>query len=297
MSGRSSLPLASDTCAQSEVIGFAHPERRKNIVRLSLFHVDAFTDRVFSGNPAAVCPLETWLDEREMLSIAAENNLSETAFYVREPGGYGLRWFTPKSEVQLCGHATLATALVIFNSVQPGSKSVVFQTCSGPLTVRQDGEYLAMDFPSLPARACAAPPRELLEGMDPAPRLVLESGQTAAERNYFVVYDHEDEVRSARADLAILEKLHPAGVCVTAPGRRSDFVSRYFAPSYGIPEDPVTGSTHCTLGPYWSDRLKKASLHARQVSQRGGELWVEPRGERVTLKGKAVIYLEGNITL
>jgi predicted PhzF superfamily epimerase YddE/YHI9 len=259
--------------------------------------VDAFTDKVFSGNPAAVCPLEAWLDERQMLSIAAENNLSESAFCVREKDGYGLRWFSPKSEIQLCGHATLAAAFVLFTFVQPGSKSVAFQTCSGLLTVCQDGDYLDMDFPSIPARLCAAPPRELLEGVNPLPRLVLESGETVAERNYFVVYDHEDEVRNARPHLAILEQLHPAGVCITAPGRQSDFVSRYFAPSYGIPEDPVTGSTHCTLGPYWSDRLKKTSLHARQVSPRGGELIVEPRGERVILKGKAVMYLKGTITV
>ena len=138
-------------------------------MKLSMFQVDAFTDKVFSGNPAAVCPLETWLDAQEMLFIAAENNLSETAFCVREKGGYGLLWFSPKSEVQLCGHATLAAAFVLFSFVQPGRKSVAFLTCSGLLTVQQDGEHLAMDFPSLPARPCAAPPRELLEGIDPPP--------------------------------------------------------------------------------------------------------------------------------
>ncbi len=266
-------------------------------MKLSLFQVDAFTDKVFSGNPAAVCPLESWLDARQMLSIAAENNLSETAFCVPEDGAYHLRWFTPKSEVQLCGHATLATAFVIFNVLQPGTTSVRFQTCSGPLVVQQDGDHMAMDFPSLLAKPCVAVPRALAEGLDPAPRVVLETGTSAAERNYFVVYETEDQVRNARPDLGLLEQLHPAGVCITAPGRQSDFVSRYFAPSYGIPEDPVTGSTHCTLGPYWSDRLQRGVLHARQISQRGGDLLVEPRGSRVTLKGKAVMYLAGAISL
>ncbi len=265
-------------------------------MKLSLFQVDAFTSKVFSGNPAAVCPLENWLPEKEMLAIAAENNLSETAFLVPEDGAYRLRWFTPRSEVQLCGHATLATAFVIFNVLEPGTTSVRFQTCSGELMVQQDGDYLAMDFPSAPATPCVTPPKALLDGLEPFPRVVLESGDTAAERNYFVVYETENDVRNARPNLAILERLHPAGVCITAVGEESDFVSRYFAPSYGIPEDPVTGSTHCTLGPYWANRLRKSVLRARQISQRGGELVVDPRGSRVTIKGKAVLYLAGAIS-
>lgn len=265
-------------------------------MKISLFQVDAFASNIFSGNPAAVCPLERWLTESEMLSIAAENNLSETAFFVPEKGAYGLRWFAPKCEVQLCGHATLATAFVIFKVLRPGTTSVRFQTCSGPLEVRQEEEYLAMDLPALLPRPCASPPRALLEGINPQPRVVLETGQTAAERNYFVVYEHEDQVRGALPNLALLEGLHPSGVCITAPGKQSDFVSRYFAPSYGIPEDPVTGSTHCTLGPYWCERLNKNVLHARQVSQRGGELLLEPRGSQVTLKGKAILYLAGSIS-
>jgi predicted PhzF superfamily epimerase YddE/YHI9 len=264
-------------------------------VKLSLFQVDAFTDKVFSGNPAAICPLDEWLDEQTMLAIAAENNLSETAFCVREGAQYGLRWFTPKSEVQLCGHATLATGFVVFNILEPGTRSVQFRTCSGPLSVQQDGDFLVMDLPLIPARPCATPPPDLTGGLRPIPRVVLESGHDSAERNYFVVYDTEDEVRAAKPDLPRLEKLHPAGVCITAPGRESDFVSRYFVPSYGIPEDPVTGSTHCTLAPYWSERLGKKVLHGRQVSERGGDLIVEPRGERVILKGKAVLYLVGEL--
>ncbi len=221
-------------------------------MKLSLFQVDAFTDQIFSGNPAGVCPLEAWLSEPTMLSIAAENNLSETAFCVPRDDGYDLRWFTPKAEVQLCGHATLATAFVLFTIIEPGRKSVQFQTRSGTLAVQRDGDYMAMDFPSLPARPCAEIPSDLLAGLYPKPQVVLETGQSAAERNYFVIYETEDEVRAAHPDLGKLEKLHPAGVCITAPGNQVEFVSRYFAPSYGIPEDPVTGSTHCTLGPYWS---------------------------------------------
>jgi len=265
-------------------------------VKLPIYQVDAFTDLVFSGNPAAICPLEQWLDDATMLAIAAENNVSETAFSVRQGPDYALRWFTPKAEVQLCGHATLATGLIVFNYLQPGTTSVQFQTCSGPLRVKPEGECLAMDLPAIPARACSNPPAPLLEGLKPTPRVVLESGQ-AGEGNYFVVYDTEQEVRDATPDLPQLEKLHPAGVCITAPGEKTDFVSRYFVPSYGIPEDPVTGSTHSTLGPYWSERLAKKVLNARQISRRGGTLIVEPRGERVILRGKATLYMKGEILI
>ena len=264
-------------------------------MKLPIYQVDAFTDRVFSGNPAAICPLEQWLEDATMLAIAAENNVSETAFCVPEGSDYALRWFTPKAEVQLCGHATLATGFIVFNYLQPGTTSVQFQTCSGPLSVKQEGEFLVMDLPAIPARPCSNPPASLLAGLKPTPRVVLASGQVG-EGNYFVVYDTEQEVRDATPDLPQLEKLHPAGVCITAPGEKSDFVSRYFVPSYGIPEDPVTGSTHSSLGPYWSDRLAKNVLHARQISQRGGTLIVEPRGERVILRGKATLYMKGEIS-
>ena len=242
-----------------------------------------------------MCPLESWLDEGKMLAIAAENNLSETAFLVPKSGGYELRWFAPRHEVQLCGHATLASAFVVLRTFDPEARSVHFDTCSGPLVVSRDGEWLSMDFPALPVSVSPTPPNPLLAGLDPRPPLVLESAENAAEGNYFCVYESEEEVRSIRPALALLEQLHPAGVCVTAPGRESDFVSRYFAPSYGIPEDPVTGSTHCSLVLYWSARLHKTRLHARQLSARGGEMFCEPKGERVILKGKAVLYLEGTI--
>lgn len=269
-------------------------------MKIPFFQVDAFTDKMFSGNPAAVCLLSHWLEDRHLLAIAAENNLSESAFCALDDpadGAYRLRWFSPKAEVQLCGHATLATAFVIMHSLRPGTNSVRFHTCSGPLQVTREGDYLAMDFPSLPVKPCESVPKALLDGMHPSPRLVFESGTNAAERNYFVVYESEKDVRDAVPDLAMLETLHPAGVCITAPGDQADFVSRYFVPSFGIPEDPVTGSTHCSLGPYWSDRLKKNVLRARQLSCRGGELWVEPRGSRVTLKGKAILYLRGEISI
>lgn len=230
-----------------------------------------------------------------MLAIAAENNLSETAFLVRKSGGYGLRWFTPRHEVQLCGHATLASAFVVFSALDPVAQSVRFDTCSGELFVSRDGKFLSMDFPALPVLRSPNPPDQLLAGLEPRPALVLESAKNAAEGNYFCVYETEEHVRSVRTNLALLEELHPAGVCVTAPGRNSDFVSRYFAPSFGIPEDPVTGSTHCSLAVYWSARLKKPRLHARQLSPRGGEMFCEPKGDRVVLQGKAVLYLEGTI--
>jgi predicted PhzF superfamily epimerase YddE/YHI9 len=266
-------------------------------LKIPIFQVDAFTSEVFRGNPAAVCVLQDWLDDATMLAIAAENNLSETAFLVRESGGYKLRWFAPRYEVQLCGHATLASAMVVLTRMETSSSSVIFETRSGSLTVSRDGDLMVMDFPALPLNACPSPPPAVLGGIEPHPRVVLRSGASAPEGNYFVVYEDEADVRDVRIDLGLLKDLHPSGVCVTAPGRDSDFVSRYFAPSFGIPEDPVTGSTHCSLALYWSERLGKESLHARQLSSRGGELWVEPRGERVLLKGRAVMYMEGTINV
>lgn len=261
-------------------------------MRIPLYHVDAFTAKVFHGNPAAVCPLPKWLEDEQMRTIAAENNLSETAFLVAEGGHYALRWFTPRCEVNLCGHATLASGFVILTLLEPAKTSVRFETRSGPLCVQRDGDLFSMDFPALPPWICASAPAELLQGLDPAPHLLLQ-----IKDNYFVVYENEEQVRNTRPDLSLLEKLHPFGVCVTAPGAQVDFVSRYFAPSYGIPEDPVTGSTHCSLAPYWAGRLNKKRLLARQLSQRGGELFCEPRGDRVILAGRAVLYLEGSISI
>lgn len=260
---------------------------------LPVFHVDAFTNVPFQGNPAAVCPLACWLDDEVLRGVAAENNLSETAYFVKEGDHYRLRWFTPRFEVNLCGHATLASAFVLF-AQQPDLNSVSFMTRSGLLSVRREGDLLAMDFPALPPWACVAPPRELVDGLAGSPS--FQSVQQI-EDNYFVIYGSEEEIRQVRPKFAEIEKLHPAGVAVTAPGKDVDFVSRYFVPSYGIPEDPVTGSTHSSLAPYWAARLKKNSLHARQVSERGGELWCEVAGDRVQIKGKAVLTLQGSLLI
>ncbi|MBZ5679815.1 MAG: PhzF family phenazine biosynthesis protein [Acidobacteriia bacterium] len=261
---------------------------------LPIFHVNAFTDKPFRGNPAAVCPLTAWLDDHELQAVAAENNLSETAYFVRESDHYRLRWFTPKCEVNLCGHATLASAFVLLTILEPESHGVRFATRSGILAVQRDGGQLSMDFPALPPWTCGKPPAELKSGLGPSPSPV---SVLQIKDNYFVVYESEEEVRQVAPNFAILEALHPAGVAITAPGTHADFVSRYFAPSYGIPEDPVTGSTHCSLMPYWSQRLGKASLHAQQVSERGGELRCELAGDRVILKGKAVLTLQGSLLI
>ena len=260
---------------------------------LPIFHVDAFTAKPFGGNPAAVCPLTEWLDDDLLRAVASENNLSETAYLVPRGDYYDLRWFTPRCEVQLCGHATLASAFVILQILAPGSNSVRFETrFSGTLTVSARGDLLTMDFPAKPPWPCANPPEELLMGLGSAPVSVMQ-----VEDNYFAMYEQEEDIKGISPDLRVLEKLHPAGVAITAPGDDSDFVSRYFAPSYGLPEDPVTGSTHCSLAPYWGERLGKTSLHARQVSQRGGELWCELNGNRVAIKGNAVLTLRGQLLI
>jgi PhzF family phenazine biosynthesis protein len=230
-------------------------------------------------------------------AVAAENNLSETAYFVPRGDDYELRWFTPRCEVKLCGHATLASAFVVLNILEPRRDLVRFETRhKGTLTVRRDGDRLAMDFPALPPWPCLSPPIELIQGLDPAPppRSVLQ-----IEDNYFVVYESETDIRCIRPNLVLLEKLHPAGVAITASGtdKDVDFVSRYFAPSYGIPEDPVTGSIHCSLAPYWAERLGKPHLHARQVSSRGGELWCELAGEGVIITGNTVLTLQGSLLI
>jgi PhzF family phenazine biosynthesis protein len=195
--------------------------------------------------------------------------------------------------VKLCGHATLATAFVVLQILEAGRDSVCFKTrLSGALTVVRDGDLLSMDFPLLAPWRCADPPAALIEGLGKGPAAVMQ-----IEDNYFAIYESEEEVKCIRPDFRLLEKLHPAGVAITAPGDDADFVSRYFAPSYGIPEDPVTGSTHCSLAPYWARRLGKSSLHARQVSERGGELWCEVKAGRVILKGNAVLTLRGELLI
>lgn len=257
---------------------------------IPIYQIDAFTDSVFGGNPAAVCPLETWLPDERMQAIAAENNLSETAYFVSAADGYDLRWFTPTTEVDLCGHATLASAYLILSRLDPDAAAVRFSTRSGVLEVSRDGDLLVMDFPSLPATAETAP-GALAEGLGAAPEEVLRA------TNYLAVYAREADVAALSPDMAKLAELYPYGVIATAPGETVDFVSRYFAPAHGVPEDPVTGSAHCTLTPYWARRLDKSDLHARQISTRGGELFCRDNGDRVSIAGRAVLYLEGTISI
>lgn len=256
-----------------------------------MYQVDAFANEVFQGNPAAVIPLEKWLSDTHLQDIAAENNLSETAFFVSKDDGYHLRWFTPKQEVPLCGHATLAAAYVIFNHLKPDLNVVRFDTLSGYLGVCRHEGMLVLDFPSLPLHPCKTP-EALLKGLMARPGRVLKTNE---DPNYYGIFTSEKDIFSIQPDFGELEKLHPFGVVVTAPGDTSDFVSRYFAPGAGIPEDPVTGSIHCALVPYWSKQLVKNKLYARQLSRRGGELHCEISGERVSIGGKAVQYLEGAI--
>ena len=255
---------------------------------LPIYQIDAFTDRVFGGNPAAVCPLEEWLSDEVMQAIALENNLSETAFFVARNGGgeYDLRWFTPATEVDLCGHATLASAHLVLHSLAPDLESVRFHTASGPLEVSRDGELLVMDFPARPPK-----PRDVPEGFAEAIGRA-PSEMWSATKN-MAVFETAAQVRGLGPDLDYIARLDLDGLICTAPGDDCDFVSRYFAPHVGIPEDPVTGSAHCTLIPYWAQRLGKDKLHARQISARGGELFCENAGGRVKIAGRAALYMEG----
>ena len=258
---------------------------------IPLYLVDAFADRPFAGNPAAVCALEAWLPEPVMQAIAAEMNLSETAFVVPTgEGSWHIRWFTPTLEVDLVGHATLAAAFVIFERLDPHLTQVRFTSRSGPLQVERNGAMLEMDFPARVPVPCAVPPG-LVDGLGAAPAEVL------AAQHYLAVFEHEDEVRALAPNMDCLAALDRAAVIVTAPGGPGDFVSRFFAPANGVPEDPVSGVAHCTLIPYWSRRLRKRRLFARQVSRRGGDLVCEDRGDRVIISGPAALVLEGTLAI
>ena len=263
-------------------------------MRVPLFQVDAFTNQPFAGNPAAVCLLDASLDDDLLRKVAAEKNLSATAFLVPRGNFYELRWFTRRCEIRLCGHATLASAYVVLNLLKPELENVRFETrFGGKLTVHKIADLFSMDFPAMFPMPCPNPPQELFQALGgPRPSHVLEANDT-----YIAVYESENSIRNIRPDLPRLELLHPDAVSVTAPGDSVDFVSRYFAPSYGVPEDPVTGSAHCALTPYWTKRLGKTHLHARQVSERGGELWCEVAGDRVILKGNAVLTMEASLLL
>jgi PhzF family phenazine biosynthesis protein len=259
-------------------------------MEIPIFQVDAFSNSVFSGNPAAVCPIDQWLPDETLQAIAAENNLAETAYFVRKNGGFELRWFTPTCEVDLCGHATLASAFVLFQELNEPGDALRFETKSGALFVRRKGGLLALDFPSRPPQPVQADAR-LVPALGGAPLEIL------AARDYLVRYRSEAEVRSLSPDMTALQNIDRFGVIATAPGDDCDFVSRFFAPAQGIPEDPVTGSSHCTLTPYWAQQLGKTDLHARQISARGGELFCKLAGDRVEIAGRAALFLRGRIAV
>lgn len=255
---------------------------------LTQYQIDAFAQKVFEGNPAAVCPLQRWLDDALLQAIAAENNLSETAFFVAAGSKFQLRWFTPMAEVDLCGHATLASAFVLFEILAYAGPAIAFETRSGDLIVSRRGDLLAMNFPARPLQLCEAPPA-LIAGLGRTPAQVL------AGDDYIAVFEHEDLIRALQPNHAELSKLELRGVGATARGREFDFVSRFFAPKFGIPEDPVTGSLHCALAPYWGSRLGKQTLIARQLSSRGGTVECDLEGDRVILSGRAVKFMEAHI--
>ncbi len=264
---------------------------------IPLYQVDAFSDAVFGGNPAAVCPLEAWLADDLLQKIAAENNLSETAFFVAEGDRYHLRWFTPRSEVDLCGHATLAAAFVIAHVLGGGDGPIRFDTLSGPLTVTPaEGGLLRMEFPARPG-APVTPPAGLIEALGASPAAFLKA------RDYMAVFEARAAVAALAPDFGALGRVlegDGGGVIVTAPadaGKDADFVSRFFAPQFGIDEDPVTGSAHCTLIPYWARRLGREALKARQISARGGTLYCRDAGKRVEISGHCAFYLDGVIRL
>jgi predicted PhzF superfamily epimerase YddE/YHI9 len=260
--------------------------------RLPIYQVDAFTDSLFGGNPAAVCPLDAWLPDATMRAIAAENNLAETAFFVPEGSDYALRWFTPTVEVDLCGHATLASGHIVFSFLEPKRESVSFRTLkAGTLAVSRLADMLVMDFPARPAIPAEAPPG-LFAALGGKPREVLRA------RDHVIVYGSAAEAAALTPDFAALAKVDCWAAIATAPGDNGiDFVSRFFAPAQGVPEDPVTGSSHCTLVPYWAKRLGKTELNARQLSRRGGALTCALKGDRVSIAGRAVLYLEGQISV
>jgi PhzF family phenazine biosynthesis protein len=259
-------------------------------MRIPIYQIDAFSGQVFSGNPAAVCPLEEWLGDSVLQGIALENNLSETAFFVKEEQGYHIRWFTPVAEVDLCGHATLAATFVILSYFDKRANEVHFRSRSGKLTVSREGELFAMDFPSLPPSPCETP-EALTKGLGRQPIEVLRS------EDYLALFPSEKDVCDLNPDMRMLTELEGRGVIVTAKGNEVDFVSRFFLPKLGINEDSVTGSAHCALTPYWAKKLNKKELQARQVSPRGGELICKDRGDRVVIAGKAAQFMEGTITI
>lgn len=264
-------------------------------MKLKIFHIDAFTDQLFGGNPAAVCPLEAWPDDKILQNIARENNLPETAFFVQlSEKKYHLRWFTPEIEMDLCGHATLAAAFVIIHELGNNNSTILFDTQSGLLQVKEIEGYLELDFPSRPPKKVDLPPI-IRDGLNILPKEIWKA------RDYLLVYNSERDIENIKPNVPIINQLNidPGGIIVTARGNSEevDFVSRFFTPQASVFEDPVTGSAHCTLIPFWATRLKKTNLRAAQISERGGELICQLKKDRVSIRGKAVKYLEGIIEL
>lgn len=269
-------------------------------MKLTIYQVDAFTDKLFGGNPAAVIPLHTWIDDSLMQQIAEENNLAETVFFVAKLDGFHIRWFTPELEIDLCGHATLAAAFVLFELLGYEKETITFYSQSGLLKVHRDGSYIVLDFPSWKPERITAYPEELIKGLGIAGHVGVYK-----KRDYIVELETAKQVLAVKPDFSLLNTIDVIGVIVTAPGNsRSevpfngiDFVSRFFAPNCGVPEDPVTGSAHSQLTPFWAEKLGKTEMHALQLSKRGGELWCTQNGDRVLMKGKAVFYMQGEINV
>jgi PhzF family phenazine biosynthesis protein len=259
-------------------------------MNLQVYQIDAFTSELFKGNPAAVVPLQEWLNDETMQNIGLENNLSETAFFVKDGDRYHIRWFTPTIEVPLCGHATLASAYVIFNYLEPDLKKIHIQSKSGELIVTKENDLISLNFPVNKPKPVEPHPK-ILEAVTTLPKEILFN------ESYLAIFEDEDAVRNMKINIRELDNLKDAGLIISARGNQVDFVSRFFIPALGIDEDPVTGFAHTILTPYWSEKLNKKQLHALQVSKRGGELWLEALGDRVKISGKARLYMIGEIYL
>jgi PhzF family phenazine biosynthesis protein len=260
-------------------------------MKLTLYQVDAFTDTLFKGNPAAVIPLEQWIDESLMQDLAQENNLAETVFFVPRGNEYEIRWFTPAAEINLCGHATLASAYVLYNILGHTAANITFHSKSGPLLISRNDEVISMDFPSWKPEKFDEYPDYLEQALG-----VKEIVGVYKHRDLLVELNKEEDVQLAQPDFSLIKK-SGYKIIITAPGKDTDFVSRFFAPTFGVDEDPVTGSAHSQLIPFWSDKLDKKKMQARQLSKRGGQLWVEQKDERVVMGGKCVFYMKGEISL
>lgn len=261
-------------------------------MELTIYQIDAFTDKLFSGNPAAVVPLAHWPEDSLMQQIAMENNLSETAFFVKTDAGYHIRWFTPADEIDLCGHATLASAYVIKNFIEPPVKEIHFTTQkAGALTTTCEEGIYTLDFPARMPVACEAPDI-LLKCLD-----IMQPLEVLRSRDYMVVLPNEEAVKDIQPDFTLMKQLDTTGVIVTAKGETADVVSRCFYPALGVPEDPVTGSAHCHIVPYWSEKLGKEQLLCRQLSARSGELRCTLQDDRVLMSGNCVLYMEGKLNL